>query len=377
MNVEVLWDRPLSRNLTGDEEPKTCAYPTASMGPNGDILCSYRRGREKHSYDGVLVVRTSSDQGETWSDPVSAFDGLALDPPKSVVAGGVCWTAGDAWLASMGTVEVTKPDTYVFSDEGRQQRRHCIALRSEDRGATWSEPVEIERGPFPRAGVASKAVMMADGRVFQPIEATAADGLVGTAGTLSEDDGRSFGPLATCALDPDGEKCLCDARLTVLRDGSVLMMLWTFLQDGEATVDVHRCFSTDNGQTWSAAEPVGMLGQIATPLEIHPGVVIAAANFREPPEGIRLWLSRDGGRTWDTDHPIQMWDVRASRMLAQPIAPEPEQETGREVWDELPNFTFGTPDLLPMPDGSALLIYYAIVDDVTHIRACKFRVTDL
>ena len=37
-------------------------------------------------------------------------------------------------------------------------------------------------------------------------------------------------------------------------------------------------------------------------------------------------------------------------------------------------FTFGTPNLNLLPDGSVLLTYYASINDTNHRRACRFSV---
>lgn len=45
-----------------------------------------------------------------------------------------------------------------------------------------------------------------------------------------------------------------------------------------------------------------------------------------------------------------------------------------KIWNELPNFTFGTPDLLLMDKDEILLTYYAELNGITHVRACRFEV---
>ena len=61
-------------------------------------------------------------------------------------------------------------------------------------------------------------------------------------------------------------------------------------------------------------------GEILAPGD---GSIIAVGNVRHPPEGIRLWRSPDGGKTWDPRAVVQMWDARSFRMLGQAIAAEP------------------------------------------------------
>ena len=60
----------------------------------------------------------------------------------------------------------------------------------------------------------------------------------------------------------------------------------------------------------------------------------------------------------------------------KPLPATGDQRSYEGVWDALPTFTFGTPDLVSLPDASVFLAYYATINGVTHIRACRFRLTD-
>ena len=376
MKVEVLSDQPVSRNLASQRTGVACSYPQATILENGDIACLYRQGATKHSYDGVLVLQTSSDRGASWSDPAIAFDGRSLRPPQSVVSGGVCQAPSCELLVTFGLVDASHPDVYAFSEEGLTFERQICASRSADGGQTWSPPAVIDTSPYPLAGITAKPFVLPEGKICVPVEISLPSGAQATAAAFSSDGGRTFGPLVTFAADHSGQRSLCDAHFATLASGDLLMLLWTFLQEGERTIDVHQSISSDRGRTWSAPQGTGIQGQVTVPLELSSGAVIAVSNHREPPQGIQLWAS-DGGGTWDSDHPVQMWDVRGSCVLGQPTvnAPPPADEGG--IWEALQAFTFGTPDLVALADGSIVMVYYATLEDVIHVRACRFRLSEL
>ena len=122
-------------------------------------------------------------------------------------------------------------------------------------------------------------------------------------------------------------------------------------------------------------ENIGFVGQVTAPVVLPDGAVVAASNYRLPPEGIRLWGSLDGGETWAGSGPIQMWDPVANRMVGEPvIQPKQAAVDAGGLWDALDRFTFGTPDLVLLSDGSLLMTYYATLNGITHVRACRFRV---
>jgi hypothetical protein len=122
--------------------------------------------------------------------------------------------------------------------------------------------------------------------------------------------------------------------------------------------------------------PTPILCQCSALLGLADGSVLAAANVRQPPAGIRLWRSPDGGRTWDAGGGVQLWDARQHRVVGEPVfagAAGKSADDGR-LWEALPGFTFGTPDLVPADPGSFLLTYYAVQDGFPQVRACRFAV---
>ena len=113
------------------------------------------------------------------------------------------------------------------------------------------------------------------------------------------------------------------------------------------------------------------LGQITDPLTVEGDTVLAASNYRWPPEGIRLWVSRDRGMTWPVEESVQMWDSARKEIVADAM-PVGDRLPNEGVWDALPTFTFGTPHLKCLADGTFLLTYYAQVDGTADVRACRF-----
>jgi hypothetical protein len=373
MHIKILSDQPVSKNFAAGDIAIACAYPSSTVLSNGNIACLYRQGAGKHSQDGILVLQTSSDQGVSWSQPQIVFDGRYLQPRITVVSGGICQTDMGTLLATFSLVEDLDPDVYMFSEEGMALKWQICASRSEDEGRTWTHPVIIDTSSFTSlAAIATKPLFLSNGEIFIPVEVQTSFGPNGTAATFSKDDGQTFEPLINCAADPNGKLNLCDARFTILNDGRLLMLLWTFLQDTEETIEVHSSFSSDCGKTWTKPKGVGIFGQVTVPLALPSGTMIAASNFRHMPEGIRLYYSPDSGKTWDSDHPVQMWDMWKRLILGQPIAVKAFQVKKESVWEALDQFTFGTPDLLYLKDGSILLTYWGTIDSIIHVRACRF-----
>ena len=78
-------------------------------------------------------------------------------------------------------------------------------------------------------------------------------------------------------------------------------------EDKEAGDFTTLLYSDDLGRTWSQPQPLG-LGVLqaagAYPLELPDGRLIVLYGNRQFPFGVQAIASRDGGMTWDLDHPI-------------------------------------------------------------------------
>ena len=373
MRIEILSDRPVSPNLAAGDNSVACAYPVSTVLTNGTVVCVYRRGMTKHSRDGVFVMQALPDTGDFWSAPSVIFDGAQLQPHQSAIMAGVCQTGAGALLFTCGAVEGLPAGVNTVDEKSRTLPLRSYVRRSEDNGQTWSSPAIVNTEGLVRASPTTKPFVLPDATIGLQLEYNTKIGTIGTAIAFSHDDGRTFEQPIECPADPAGQLNLCDAHFAVLPDGRILMLLWTFLQETEETTEVHRSFSADGGRTWKKPEGIGFVGQVTAPLALPTGHVIAASNYRHPPEGIRLWHSPDGGENWDLEDPLQMWDAGTASIMAEPVASRPAPTPEEGIWESLPGFTFGTPDLVRLADGSILMLYYATLDDVIHVRACRFR----
>lgn len=376
MRVSILSDQAVSPNLSAGDSAKTCAYPLSTSLRDGSICCAYRQGSSKHSSDSLLMIQTSQDFGNFWSDPQVVFDGRNSTPIITVVSASVCQTNDGNLLAMFGAIEGLASDVYMFSQEARSLPHLLLVTQSFDGGRSWLKPKSITQPSFLNSGVTSCPFTLDDGELCVPLEYNLTPaGPSGSAMMFSRDNGVTFDPAVIVAGDKSKKLNLCDARYEVLADGRIIVFLWTFRQDNEETIEVHRSFSSDRGRTWTEPEPIGFVGQITAPLALPGGQMVAVSNCRVPPEGICLWGSLDAGWIWPVLGPIQMWDPNVSRMVGQPRIPAKEVTVESEgVWEALDRFTFGTPDLVLLKDDSLLMTYYATLRDIIHVRACRFKV---
>lgn len=121
----------------GDVDGENWGAPRPVVGPDGVV---HLFSRNIHSE--YMVTWTSSDQGESWSDPVKAIEQL----PNS---GG----EGSYWRNTNpdpGADRSDGPDRgslYVTWSDTRNGDRDVFLTASRDGGATWSEPLRLNDDP--------------------------------------------------------------------------------------------------------------------------------------------------------------------------------------------------------------------------------------
>ena len=371
---ELIWDRAVSPNLAEGNSTLVNAYARTTQLSDGKIVSICRQGAAKHSHDGEIIIITSNDIGQSWSSPTTLFKKSDFSSSETIISAGICAIGENKLLATCGTMVDVAPNDYLFSEESASLDRRYFWILSEDGGQQWSHPMAIDTSPYHRAGVTANPFVLSDGIIRIPLEVTNEAGVQATALTFAHYAAGQIecGPIGLCAGDPTGQLNLSDAQFTTLENGDLLMLLWTFRQKDEETIDAHQSISRDAGRSWSTPQPTGVQGQITVPLALSCGTVVAVSNYRLSPPGIYLWQSCDGAKTWDSS-PIRLWDERIKKVTAEsaPLNTSTKEDEG--VWDQLQAFTFGTPNLLRLVDGTVLMTYYATIDDIIHIRACRFQ----
>ena len=158
----------------------------------------------------------------------------------------------------------------------------------------------------------------------------------------SSDGGESWSRPISVAAAPGHE--FEEPAPLMLLSGRVLLLL----RDNASRI-LHAVHSDDGGVTWSAPRPTRIPDYPAHLVALSDGRIAAITGRRLPPYGIRVYLSRDEGMTWDCNAPVI-------------------------VRDDLPNKDLGYPTGALRRDGSLYVAYYAQDSDgVTKIMADVVR----
>ncbi|NLX05028.1 MAG: exo-alpha-sialidase [Phycisphaerae bacterium] len=222
-----------------------------------DIRCP--RGGRAHQI-------VSDDEGKTWSMPRTLIDTDMDDRHPTILElddGSLLAT----WMAQrLPRVSIAQ------------------AMRSEDGGRTWSEPVRV--GETMLGFGNGSAIQLRDGTVVLAAEGPLDPGLEhNVIGVFrSTDRGRTFGLAAVIAADHE----LNEPSVAELPDGRLVLIA---RQQGDLS------FSDDGGCSWTA--PVALNVKMSDPhLLMLPNGVLACFHGAWDKGGVAAILSPDGGRTW-------------------------------------------------------------------------------
>ena len=169
--VKILHDLPVSPNLPAHDRSNVCDLPSLSLLTDGRVMIVYRRGATKHSHDGVFVIQSTSDGGQSWSEPRVAFDGREMDPNLAATTGGICQASDGTLVFPFFVVEGLKLGVGMFDEVGFKLPRKIFISLSHDAGDTWSIPEPYAYPDMPLSAITEKPFVLPDGEIFTgPVE---------------------------------------------------------------------------------------------------------------------------------------------------------------------------------------------------------------
>ena len=282
--------------------------------PGGDLLASQYKNLEAQRNPAYprFVCETalcrSTDEGLTWSEPrclglpgrVAQFSGLA--DGTLVVAAEPCIGGPLHWSA----------------DEGTTWQACSI---------DWTGmPVPPERRFF---GETNGITALPDGTLVCGFYTSDDESHHATSWVLRSRDGaRTWG-------DPTPTGRGSETCFVVLPDGRLLGFVRSGVLAGEGGASLWITESRDWGYTWSPQRGFGLGPALVPgfPVLLPDGRLLLAYGHRQFPFGAQAIASRDGGATWDLDHPIVL------------------------AWFSWDSYC-GHPRTLLLPDGSLITGYY-------------------
>jgi len=283
--------------ISGTEGYHTFRIPAVTQTSKGTLLafCEGRRNSSSDTGDIDLVLRRSTDGGETWGPLQVVWDDAdnTCGNPCPVVDR----DTGTIWLLLTHNLGEDR-ESEIIAGASKGSRTVWVS-RSDDDGATWTAPQEItpttKRPEWtwyatgPGVGIQTRS-----GRMVIPCDSVVAQSMEHLSHVIYSDDHGETWWLGGVV----GEK-VNECQVAELSDGSLIMNM----RNGRGAESHFRRVSrsTDGGMTWSPiinqeplVEPVCQASLVSL-----GGDELAFSNPASTKrDAMSVRLSRDGGRTW-------------------------------------------------------------------------------
>ena len=256
-----------------------CGFPSLMRLKNGELLAHFREG-PGHVGHGVIRQIRSTDEGGTWSEPVTIFEDPEWDSRSHST--GVQLKSGTILLG-------------FYRHDSTRGFPLARVLRSTDGGDTY-QAIDLPN-PYTDTFVYNigRPIQLDDGTLLVPLHGDLPDDRGRATGIIrSRDDGLTWGDFSTIAF---GERAYYEAHILMLPNGEMLAMNRT-----EPEPWMWQCRSKDRGYTWTDPENSGMQGDVGELLPLESGNVMCAYRSQAPhTKDTRASLSRDNGHAWGNE----------------------------------------------------------------------------
>lgn len=283
------------RNSEGDiielKDGRLCLIYTRFTGGSGDHAAA------------DLAIRTSDDDGKTWSE-----DSIVVQRP-----GGLNVMSVSLLRLAGGQIAL-----FYLRKTSKEDCRPLMCI-SKDEAETWSQPtvcITDKIGYYVLNN--DRAVQLQSGRLILPVAWHQGPGRPrDTAGVimcyLSDDSGKTWRRSKDSfeGHGPNGQRITVqEPGVIELKDGRLMMYMRT------NAASQYICYSRDGGETWSKAQPSSLTSPLSpASIKRNPwaGDLLCVWNdhsgIHEYPAGRRtplcLAVSRDEGKTWSRSKVIE------------------------------------------------------------------------
>jgi hypothetical protein len=342
----------LSTQIICKQPNRYIGWPTIAKTTTNELVAVFSGDRDAHVCPwGKTQMVKSSDNGKTWSDPVT-INNTPLDDRDA----GMILTQKGTWLVSWFTSLAfdnkpqvawqNLPDSVLNSwtrhieklnPEIRNRWLGNWVRRSIDRGKTWGEyrnsivtsphgPIQLKDGRLLYVGINNRVGDKTRPQTPDTKRIAAAE---------SKDDGKTWNIIGYIPvpehLDP-GAQAFHEPHVVEAADGKLVAMIRHHGKPGQYYL--FQTESMDGGKTWSTAHQTPIWGYPPHLIRLKNDWLLVSYGRRKPPYSERACISRDDGKTWDVDNEITIQGA--------------------------PNSDLGYPASVQLNDGSIYTVYYQI-----------------
>jgi hypothetical protein len=343
------------------------------------ILCGFQCGPGKHAVTSTIGLCRSIDAGRTWNVLPTEFETRVQGVPGSFGAAELVEASPGRLLLFATWFDRSEPERPLFDPvtEGILKSKQLLAISADD-GESWSTWRELPTGELRGCALTGPAIRWNDGAIAVAFESfkeydDPRPGQHAAWLTVSRHQGESFIAPLLVAQHPEHKVYYWDQRLCARRgDGEFTAMFWTHDLAAQRDLNVHLLHGVIDGDRIIASPilPTTIPGQIAAPLELPDGRLLAYVVDRGSPGTMTLWQSSDHGSTWPTADRLVIYthDERAA------VTQGRENVDFKQYWEDMGKWSFGHPAIRFLADGCLLLAWYAGLPDCMSLHWARVHV---
>lgn len=371
--LEIVQDSIIFRNPNPGYQAVMAAGTHPVQIAENELVCPYNRGQAYYATDLTFYMARSTDGGATWSEQSLIYDRSRDNRHYSYHDPFTTRLRDGRLIIFAFRTDRSDPERALFNEKtGGLAQVEIILFRSIDNGRSWTGPEVVPVPPGYVITPSSPLVELANGQWMLHFDQWHGFDEPGpyrprSIALFSSDEGRTWSePLAFGDGEAQG-KGFWHGRIITLNDGRLFTLFWSDERKTATTLPLHRCFGTPDGRQWSTPEPTNIPGQTNYPVDLGQGRLAAIYTRREGANpGFFVTLSADGGKTWDIENQLQVWDATGRDKL------------GVEAPDAYPRshdtIAFGAPNAIRLLDGDILASFWCTEMSITHVRSVRLRV---
>lgn len=343
-----------------------------------EFVSTYQRGSAIYAADMNIALARSHDRGTTWTHEGFLRERTADDRPYSYHDGFLSRLRDGTLLVLAFRVDRTDPERPLFGPSGGMIAIEPILCQSRDAGRTWTLPRAVALPDGAIATPANPIVELENGHWLATFDQWHGFDEPGPykprmLACFSTNQGQTWGEMIVLADGTDTGIGYWHGKTIRLANGRLYSTFWTAdLSDntiGPRDLPLHYSFGDPTGRSWSVPAASAIPAQTHWPAELPGGRMAAIYTWRITGQpGFIAALSEDGGRTWDLDNQVRLWDATGWTHLGID-APEVYPHSHDTV-------AFGAPTLLTTREGDLYASWWCTYASITHIRWARLRAID-
>lgn len=344
------------------EHERVASFVSLCRLSSGDLLCGFQLGCGKHDVESTIRFCRSTDGGRSWNELPARFNGQRNGIPGSLSSGEIVELSPGHLLLYATWFDRSEPERPLFDPEtqGILHSRQLLA-ESRDGGETWSDWREFAITELAGCSSTGPILQWPNGRIALAFESYKEfdDPGPATHGAwiiASSDNGQTFNTPQLIARDPNHQIYYWDQRLCRGGgDDDAIAMFWTHHLQEERDLTVHLRHIQQHGDEAGPIIDTGIPGQIAAPLLLSDGRLLALVVDRSGPMTMKLWQSSDQGTTWRPKDALLVYEHTEQAALTQGTS----DVDYAEYWSDMLRWSFGHPAIRTTDENTVLLTFYA------------------